>query len=143
MKSGIIYFIIGCIFFSSCSTSTSPNPNNTNPVIRYEIILPGQIIAPVNPSYNVIVYTNETGQTASLTSNFTSGNRWTKTVTLTATTRPLFIQFHGLFPYTFCNTVGPIVSNIYVNNVLKASLTQQPINGSISSTTGVVQYTLQ
>ncbi len=138
----IIILALSITLFSCSKKSESSVTNNS--VIKYEIILPSPIIPPVSPQYNLVLFTNETGQNATLMNDFISGKIWNKTITLTESRRPIILQFNGTLGQNYCATTGVIISNIYVDNILKATLSTQPINGTTNAVGfGPLTYVLQ
>ena len=130
----------------SCSSGGSDN-SNTNSIsspfiVKYEVITTSNVYSSFGTPR--IAYVNSTGQqqTESV-SNLTPSNPWIKTVTVTATTRPLQLNLllSTLPPDVYrlwLSNAGSITQNIYVNGTLVASSTNQ----SVTTDNGFGEYNI-
>lgn len=116
----ILLTLIATMLLMGCKKADE-EPNNTNKsfTIKYELITSQEVAPPQNP-FPLIQYTNGTGQ-PEIATNFSSGKTWDKTVTVTGTTRPFIIMFYpeGIF----LKAAGTVTGNIYINGVIKATVT--------------------
>lgn len=131
----ILFNLCLLIILQSCSSDSSNTSNTNNNAIsspftvRYEL----RTTANVHSSWGspMVTYVNSTGQqqTESVP-NLTATNPWIKTISVTSTTRPLQLnlllstQPANIYRLWLSNA-GSVTQNIYLNNVLVASSTNQ------------------
>lgn len=154
MKKIFLLLSITSLLLQSCSSSSSDNSNTNNITspftVKYELITTSN--ANSSYGYPMVTYVNSTGQqqTESVP-NLTPSNPWIKTVTVTTNTRPLQLnlllstQPADVYRLWLSNA-GSITQNIYVNNVLVASSTNQsssePILNQYNISLVPLQYTI-
>jgi predicted small secreted protein len=140
--------LLAAFALTSCKKNSSTDVS-TDVTIKYEVVTSSPMITPT-PSGGVVLagpnitYVNGTGN-PEFSGDLSGSSTWTKTVTLTNSTRPLPLQLISGSALYF-NTAGSVTGKIYVNGELKASGTNptSPF-GNTGLHSGVlgVQYTLQ
>jgi hypothetical protein len=91
--------------------------------IDYELISSSDLAPSKNP-YPLIIYTNGLGK-PEIAKNFHRGKKWSQTVKVSSVKRPFIITFHtkGLY----LKSAGTVISNIYINNVKRASASNNTV----------------
>ena len=121
MKQLFLHLIIVAFLFTSCEEdSGSVNvPSSANVTLKYEVESPSAFTAFNSLPPLRVSYSNETGilQSEEIQIN-TNTTTWSKTIQLTATQRPIIIQFTAA-AFTV-NASGTAVVRLYVNGDLKA-----------------------
>ena len=98
----------------SCTKGGSSSSTNGTFTLKYEVITSSPIVT--NTTFGTPKFTYENGTQQPETDNsFTTGTTWTKTITVTTTTRPYeAILTSGTNPVCL-GAAGTVTSNIYVN----------------------------
>ncbi len=128
MKNVFVLLILAMIGFSACKKSnTTPTPAATPITVLYEVNLS---VAIKDTAANALLkYTDANGQLQTAT-DFTPGKTyWSKTVTITSSTRPFPLEL---------KTVGTTKNNIYLNaagNVTAKISVDKSVGAYQSSTT--------
>lgn len=118
--AGLTVIALLLTVLSSCKKDDTSTSGNFT--VKYEIITSSPI-ASSELSSGILVYTNGTGQVEAVQNVLQSGTSWSKTVTVTTSTRPLQLS---LSPASArLSAPGSITSNIYINGVIKATSTGQ------------------
>jgi hypothetical protein len=131
LLSSLLLFIV--VIFNSCSSNNTAggqvNPNSVGSpfTLKYEYVLTSPALnGPLGSQ--TFIYTNATGQVETA-SGLTNGDMtWTKTITVTTGTRPLFIQLGQATVQM--SSAGSVTANIYINGTLKASSNNPSVSNS-------------
>lgn len=124
--SSVILLTLSAIFFSACKkdNNTPPAPVVT---VKYEI----KSTAPIKDTTAIgsIRYTDANGVDQTV-SDFLPGNTtWTKTLTLTTTTRPLTLKLSTPTNY-FVESQASVTGKIYINDVEYVRSTNNLVSGN-------------
>jgi hypothetical protein len=131
MKKIILPLLITLLFSckkDSNSTSSTSASISSPFTVKYEA-LPSAVVT-TSFGFPNIFYVNSTGQpeTASLAS-LSVAIPWSKTITITTTTRPLQLNLQAAASnasyYLVLDKAGSITQNLYINGSLKATSTNQ------------------
>jgi hypothetical protein len=131
MKKIILPLLITLLFSckkDSNSTSSTSASISSPFTVKYEV-LPSAVVT-TSFGFPNIFYVNSTGQpeTASLAS-LSVAIPWSKTITITTTTRPLQLNLQAAASnpsyYLVLDKSGTITQNLYINGSLKATSTNQ------------------
>lgn len=123
--SSIILFTLSAFFFSACKKEKNTQP--TAVTVKYEIIS----TAPIKDTTAIgsIRYTDANGADQ-IASDFLPGyTTWTKTITLTTTTRPLTLKLSTPTNY-FVESQASVTGKIYVNDIEYVSSTNNLVSGN-------------
>ena len=109
------------------SSSNTSNSDSGNFTLKYEIITSSPVVDNGITTLQKIGYYNGTGQ-AEYDNSFTSGTKWSKTLTVTTQNRPFTALLEAV--NLSIGGVGTVTGNIYVNGSLVATTTN-PINNLV------------
>jgi hypothetical protein len=125
------YLFLPCFLYSflitGCKKESSRSGGNNE--VKYEILTSTAIAPPSLGQIYRVGYVNGTGQLETA-DNFIPGQKsWTKSITITTSSRPLNVQVAA--PQAiFLSAPGSVTLNIYVGGILKASTTNNSTSGS-------------
>ncbi len=125
------YLFLPCFLYlfliAGCKKESSRSGGNNE--VKYEILTSTAIAPPSLGQIYRVGYVNGTGQLETA-DNFIPGQKsWTKSITITTSSRPLNVQV--VAPQTiFLTAPGSVTLNIYVGRILKASTTNNSTSGS-------------
>jgi hypothetical protein len=131
MKKIIIPLLITLLFSckkDSNSTSSTSASISSPFTVKYEV-LPSAVVT-TSFGFPNIFYVNSTGQPETMSlSNLSVAIPWSKTITITTTTRPLQLNLQAAASnaayYLVLDKAGSITQNLYINGSLKATSTNQ------------------
>jgi hypothetical protein len=122
--------IIALITFSitACTPDDPANTGTSSPfTLKYEYVLTSPALnGPLNSQ--TFIYTNATGQVETGPRINDGDMSWSKTITVTTSTRPLIVQLGQTTMQI--RSAGSVTANIYINGVLKASSNNPSINNN-------------
>ena len=123
--SSIILFTLSAFFFSACKKEKNTQP--TPVIVKYEIIS----TAPIKDTTAIgsIRYTDANGADQIATDFLPGFTTWTKTITLTTTTRPLTLKLSTPTNY-FVESQASVTGKIYVNDIEYVSATNNLVSGN-------------
>jgi hypothetical protein len=125
------YLFLPCFLYLFLITACKKESNQSGGSndVKYEIITSTTIAPPSLGQIYLVGYINATGQLETA-NNFIAGQKsWTKSVTITTSSRPLNVQV--VAPQAiFLTAPGSVTLNIYVGRILKASTTNNSTSGS-------------
>ncbi len=126
-KYFLLPFFLYLFLITGCKKESNRNSGSND--VKYEILTSTAIAAPSLGQIYRVGYVNSTGQLETV-DNFIPGQKsWTKSVTITTSSRPLNVQVAA--PQAiFLSAPGSVTLNIYVGGILKASTTNNSTSGS-------------
>jgi hypothetical protein len=124
-------FFLPCFLYLFLITACKKESNQSGGSndVKYEILTSTTIAPPSLGQIYRVGYVNGTGQLETA-DNFIPGQKsWTKSITITTSSRPLNVQVAA--PQAiFLSAPGSVTLNIYVGGVLKATTTSNSSNAS-------------
>ncbi len=132
MKNVFVLLILAMFGFSACKKSnTTPTPSATPITVLYEVNL--SVALKDTTANAVIKYTDANGQLQTAT-DFTPGKTyWSKTVTITSSTRPFPLELKTVGTannYIYLNAAGNVTSKIIVDKTVGGYQSSTTVNGA-------------
>ncbi len=112
IATSIFLLTITAIFFSACKKEN--NTPSSPVIVKYEIVSTAALKD--TTVMGSIKYTDASGADQIATDFFPGYKTWTKTITLTTTTRPLTLKLSTASNY-FVENSGSVTGKIYINDV--------------------------